>query len=38
MLDKKNKPMIQKGKFLVIWKKQFDGSWKIVVDTDNRDQ
>jgi uncharacterized protein (TIGR02246 family) len=38
MLDKKNKPMTQKGKFLVAWKKQADGSWKVVADIDNRDQ
>jgi uncharacterized protein (TIGR02246 family) len=38
MLDKKDKPMTQKGKFLIVWKKQASGSWKVVADIDNRDQ
>jgi uncharacterized protein (TIGR02246 family) len=25
------------GKYLVIWKKQADGTWKVAVDTDNND-
>ena len=36
--DKKGKSTDYKGKYLVIWKKQSDGSWKVAVDTDNRDQ
>jgi uncharacterized protein (TIGR02246 family) len=36
--DKKGKPTDYKGKYLVIWKKQSDGSWKVAVDTDNPDQ
>ena len=36
--DKKGKPTDYKGKYLVIWKKQSDGSWKVAVDTDNADQ
>ena len=36
--DKKGKSTDYKGKYLVIWKKQSDGSWKVAVDTDNSDQ
>jgi len=36
--DKKGKPTDNKGKYLVIWKKQSNGSWKVAVDTDNSDQ
>jgi uncharacterized protein (TIGR02246 family) len=36
--DKKGKSTDYKGKYLVIWKKQSDGSWRVAVDTDNRDQ
>jgi uncharacterized protein (TIGR02246 family) len=36
--DKKGKSSDEKGKFVVVWKKQTDGSWKVVVDTDNTDQ
>ncbi|MFZ3217163.1 MAG: SgcJ/EcaC family oxidoreductase [Candidatus Acidiferrales bacterium] len=36
--DKKGKPTDAKGKFVVIWKKQPDNSWKVVVDTDNPSQ
>jgi uncharacterized protein (TIGR02246 family) len=35
--DKKGKSTDNKGKYLVIWKKQTDGSWKVAVDTDNPD-
>ena len=27
----------QHGKFLVIWKKQANGAWRVAVDTDNED-
>lgn len=37
-IDKKGKTNDQKGKYVVVWKKQSDGSWKVVVDTDNTDQ
>ena len=30
--DAGGKPMTDKGKFLEVWKKQSDGSWKCVVD------
>jgi uncharacterized protein (TIGR02246 family) len=36
--DKKGKPTEEKGKFVVVWKKQSDASWKVAVDTDNPDQ
>jgi uncharacterized protein (TIGR02246 family) len=36
--DKKGEATDYKGKYLVIWKKQTDGTWKVAVDTDNPDQ
>jgi uncharacterized protein (TIGR02246 family) len=36
--DKKGKSTDTKGKYVVVWKKQNDGSWKVVIDTDNTDQ
>jgi uncharacterized protein (TIGR02246 family) len=36
--DKKGKTNDEKGKYVVVWKKQNDGSWKVVVDIDNPDQ
>jgi uncharacterized protein (TIGR02246 family) len=36
--DKNGKTNDEKGKYLVIWKKQGDGSWKAAVDMDNTDQ
>jgi uncharacterized protein (TIGR02246 family) len=36
--DKKGKTNDEKGKYVVIWKKQSDGSWKAAVDIDNPDQ
>lgn len=36
--DKKGKSTDYKGKYLVIWKKQSNGTWKVAVDTDNPDQ
>jgi uncharacterized protein (TIGR02246 family) len=36
--DKKGEATDYKGKYLVIWKKQSDGTWKVAVDTDNPDQ
>jgi uncharacterized protein (TIGR02246 family) len=36
--DKKGKTADEKGKYVVVWKKQADGSWKAIVDTDNPDQ
>lgn len=36
--DKKGKTTEEKGKYVVVWKKQADGSWKAAVDIDNPDQ
>jgi uncharacterized protein (TIGR02246 family) len=36
--DKNGKTNDEKGKYLVVWKKQADGSWKAAVDMDNTDQ
>src|ERR1043165_2989110 len=35
--DAKGKPMTDKGKYLEVWKKQGDGTWKCVVDMFNSD-
>lgn len=32
MNDPKGKPMTDKGKFVTVWKKQADGSWKAIQD------
>jgi uncharacterized protein (TIGR02246 family) len=37
-IDKSGKPMSVTGKYLTVWKKQSDGTWKAVGDMDNRDQ
>ena len=37
MTDPEGKPMTDHGKYLSVWKKQADGSWKSVVDTWNSD-
>jgi ketosteroid isomerase-like protein len=34
---KKGKPVTDHGKYLAVWKKQADGSWKAVADTWNSD-
>jgi uncharacterized protein (TIGR02246 family) len=36
--DPKGKPVVDKGKFVVVWKKQADGNWKVVADIFNSDQ
>jgi uncharacterized protein (TIGR02246 family) len=36
--DKKGKSSDEKGKYVVVWKKQNDGTWKAAVDIDNPDQ
>jgi uncharacterized protein (TIGR02246 family) len=33
MSDAKKKPATQKGHYVVVWQKQADGAWKVVVDT-----
>ena len=35
--DKKGRIIDQRGKYVVVWKKQADGSWKVAADIDNRD-
>lgn len=35
--DASGKPMTDRGKYLEVWKKQADGSWKCAVDTFNSD-
>ncbi|HTA95878.1 MAG TPA: DUF4440 domain-containing protein, partial [Verrucomicrobiae bacterium] len=36
--DASGKPVTATGKYLVVWKKQADGKWKVIQDIDNRDQ
>jgi ketosteroid isomerase-like protein len=33
--DKDGKPLVEHGKYTSIWKKQKDGSWKVVLDMGN---
>jgi uncharacterized protein (TIGR02246 family) len=35
--DSKGRIVDEKGKYLTVWKKQADGSWKVAADIDNRD-
>ena len=35
--DAKGKPATDRGKFVVVWKKQADGAWKIAADIWNSD-
>lgn len=37
MKDPKGKPVADHGKYVEVWKKQADGSWKCAVDTWNSD-
>jgi len=36
--DKKGKPNTETGQLVVVWKKQADGSWKVVADTNADDK
>jgi len=36
--DKDGKPIVDKGKYTTIWKKQKDGSWKVALDMGNSGQ
>ncbi len=36
--DAGGKPVTTKGKYVVVWKKQADGKWKVIQDIDNPDQ
>ncbi len=33
--DKQGNPVVEKGRYMTIWKKQPDGSWKVVLDSSN---
>lgn len=35
--DPKGNPVTDRGKYLEVWKKQSDGTWKCIVDTWNSD-
>jgi ketosteroid isomerase-like protein len=35
--DPKGKPMTDHGKYVTVWRKQADGSWKVVADVFNSD-
>jgi uncharacterized protein (TIGR02246 family) len=36
--DASGKPVTATGKYVVVWKKQADGKWKVIEDIDNPDQ
>ncbi|HUU12910.1 MAG TPA: SgcJ/EcaC family oxidoreductase [Terriglobia bacterium] len=35
--DPKGKPVSDRGKYLTVWKKQADGTWKVAADISNSD-
>jgi uncharacterized protein (TIGR02246 family) len=35
--DKQGRITTQPGKYVLVWKKQADGSWKVAIDIDNKD-
>jgi ketosteroid isomerase-like protein len=37
MHDPTGKPVIDRGKYVTVWKKQADGTWKVVADIFNSD-
>lgn len=37
LTDPTGKPVTDRGKFVVVWKKQEDGKWKVVADIANSD-
>jgi len=37
MQGRDGKPIVDHGKDVAVWKKQGDGSWKMVMDTFNSD-
>ena len=37
MNDPEGTPMVDRGKYATVWKKQADGSWKVAVDMFNSD-
>jgi uncharacterized protein (TIGR02246 family) len=36
--DANGNPVTTKGKYVVVWKKQADGKWKVIQDIDNPDR
>jgi uncharacterized protein (TIGR02246 family) len=36
--DKQGRLKTQPGKYVLVWKKQADGSWKVAIDIDNKDR
>jgi ketosteroid isomerase-like protein len=38
MNDKKGKPVTENEKYVVTWKKQADGKWKVIADIWNTDK
>jgi len=36
--SRKGEPVSLTGKYMTVWKKQADGSWKVVADMGNADQ
>jgi ketosteroid isomerase-like protein len=36
--DKKGKSTTQTGQYVLVWKKQADGSWKVAADTSANDK
>ena len=37
MSDPKGNPMTDRGKYMTVWRKQADGTWKVIVDMINTD-
>lgn len=37
MNDPKGAPMVDRGKYATVWKKQADGNWKVAIDMFNSD-
>lgn len=35
--DKSGKPVVNKGRYMTIWKKQADGTWKVELDASNKE-
>ncbi|HEY0797308.1 MAG TPA: DUF4440 domain-containing protein [Acidisarcina sp.] len=35
--DKAGKAVVEKGRYMTVWKKQSDGSWKVEMDASNRE-
>jgi ketosteroid isomerase-like protein len=37
MNDPKGSPIMDRGKYVAVWKKQADGSWKVAAESFNSD-